>query len=218
MFTFYKLSVAGFSLSLAIQVTATTLIVWKIAVNTIWSSMTSHKEHLAVIWIIVESGAILTVTTIVLCTLYLLEMNTGQIMSNIMGQLGLRASIIVSLSLLLMTYSFQCLVPTLIIVRVGMKRTDRLHRGPAGLAYGSNTAILVDQAVNDVALEVRDLLCEVISIIFDCLATAVCCKFPTGRESTSIRELYYTYPARFLLSADISGTVLRRKEASPFCL
>ena len=88
-----------FSLSIVTQVTATTLIAAKL-----WRSrfMLSRTDHLSVIWMIVESGAILTASTLAVFVLFLLDFNAGQFVSEIAAQLGVR--IIISL------YSFYQLI------------------------------------------------------------------------------------------------------------
>ncbi|KAI0318074.1 hypothetical protein OF83DRAFT_66466 [Amylostereum chailletii] len=115
---------ATFSISLGTQVISTALIAWKIMSTMGWKSKSARKDQLAIVWMIVESGAVLTISTIVVLTLFLLGMNAGAILAPIIGQLSFT-------------------VPTSIVVRVGMKREKRAgntlpwYRGNAG---GTNTS------------------------------------------------------------------------------
>ena len=76
-----------FSLSIVTQITATTLISVKL-----WLSRTTlpQREHMRVIWMVVESGAILTASTLGVFVLYLLDFNAGQLVTEIAAQLGVR--------------------------------------------------------------------------------------------------------------------------------
>lgn len=76
-----------FSLSIVTQITATTLIAVKL-----WLSRTTlpQRDHMKIIWMVVESGAILTASTLGVFVLYLLDFNAGQLVTEIAAQLGVR--------------------------------------------------------------------------------------------------------------------------------
>ena len=90
---------AIFSISLGIQIGATTLIVVKTSRVPAWRYVSSHRENLAIVWIIVESGAILTAATATELTLYLLNMNAGAIIAPIISQLSVSLRTLFSLLL-----------------------------------------------------------------------------------------------------------------------
>jgi hypothetical protein len=94
-----KWATATWALSLSIQVTATTLIVWKIWNSTSWSYIRSRTDSFYVIWILVESGALLTACYITLMVLFLLKTNAGSIMTNIIAQVSVSIIIAQILSL-----------------------------------------------------------------------------------------------------------------------
>ncbi|GJE90103.1 hypothetical protein PsYK624_062260 [Phanerochaete sordida] len=84
-------------MSLVVQFSATSLIVWKIWHTTAWGNFTGGRNHLAVIWIVIESGSILTAATVTLLTLYLVDTNPGGIITFVIAQISLAvpASIII---------------------------------------------------------------------------------------------------------------------------
>ena len=77
------------------QIASTVLIVSKL-----WSSRRpfSRRGQMGVIWMIIESGAILTACTLTVLVLFLLNFNAGQIVTEIEAQLS------VSLPLFNVTY------------------------------------------------------------------------------------------------------------------
>ncbi|KAJ7699675.1 hypothetical protein B0H17DRAFT_1196280 [Mycena rosella] len=87
------------SLSLVTQVGATLLIAYRIWVNTAWN-MKTGSSHANVFWMVVESGAVYSFTTVILLALYVSKLNSGAIVGGALGQLS-------------------CLIPTSIIVRIG---------------------------------------------------------------------------------------------------
>ena len=76
------------SLSIATQITATSLIAWRI-----WSTHTNivgpygNLRAISVIWILVESGAVLGVTHVFILAFYLIKVITNGILNNMMVQL-----------------------------------------------------------------------------------------------------------------------------------
>lgn len=116
---------AIFTISLGIQVTATTLIVWKILRSSsgVGGALAGRGEYLSVIWMIVESGAVLTASSATVLTLYLLSMNAGAIMSPIITQMSF-------------------LIPMSIIVRARMKRNARTANAIPLHGYNHNNVTL----------------------------------------------------------------------------
>ncbi|KZV76732.1 hypothetical protein PENSPDRAFT_679761 [Peniophora sp. CONT] len=79
---------AVFTLSLGIQFVATSVIVWKIWSATLRRSNTPNRHsNLAVIWIMVESGAILTGASASVLIMFRLKLNAGALVAPIHGQL-----------------------------------------------------------------------------------------------------------------------------------
>jgi len=96
----HNLLLATWTLSVATQFGATVLIGYRILKAIRWSSKGIRASRLSVLWIVVESGALYSVTTIFL--LGFSSTNTGAIFANSLGQIS-------------------ALGPTLIIVRAGLK-------------------------------------------------------------------------------------------------
>ncbi|EKM58630.1 uncharacterized protein PHACADRAFT_207437 [Phanerochaete carnosa HHB-10118-sp] len=94
---------APFCISMTVQVSATTLITWKILRTSRWGDLNNNKRRLALIWAVIESGAILTSATAVLTVLEVLKFEAGAMMTPIITQLSF-------------------LVPTSIVVRARMKQ------------------------------------------------------------------------------------------------
>ncbi|GJE87405.1 hypothetical protein PsYK624_034880 [Phanerochaete sordida] len=125
------------AISVAIQIMATTLLVWKILRNSSRILPRSRRQHLSVVWMIVESGAILTATTVTLLTLYTLEMNAGTIITAVTSQINF-------------------LIPTSIFIRARMKGDIRpeacvvplqgYHRSTIGLGSRSRGGPVSDRA------------------------------------------------------------------------
>ncbi|KAJ7026662.1 hypothetical protein C8F04DRAFT_1124802 [Mycena alexandri] len=87
-------------LSLVTQVGATLLIAYKIWATTSWG-INKSSSHMKVFWMVVESGAVYSFTTVILLSLYVAKENAGAIVGAALGQIS-------------------CLVPTSIIVRTGL--------------------------------------------------------------------------------------------------
>ena len=85
-------TIATFSLSLATQIIATSLIVsqpwWRSPRNL----PSAHKEYVSVMLVIIESGAALTAITAVDLALFTLHKNAGAMLEPIMSQLSVRYS------------------------------------------------------------------------------------------------------------------------------
>lgn len=82
----------SWSFSIFIQVSASLLLSWKIwSTNSIASTNSStHKlrnRSISVMWIVLESGAILATTTCVLLGLYVGKRNSGEIVIAALGQI-----------------------------------------------------------------------------------------------------------------------------------
>lgn len=89
IFAVYRWTTATLSMSFAIQFSATSLIVWKIWRTTAWTeSIDGHKERLAIIWMIVESGAIMTALTVTVLALFLLHMNVSGVIASVIVQIS----------------------------------------------------------------------------------------------------------------------------------
>ncbi|KAJ7499647.1 hypothetical protein FB451DRAFT_1385335 [Mycena latifolia] len=88
------------SLSLVTQVGATLLIAYRIWADTAWGLKTSSK-HANAFWMVVESGAVYSCTTVILLSLYVAKLNCGAIVGGALGQIS-------------------CIIPTSIIVRIGV--------------------------------------------------------------------------------------------------
>ena len=99
LFTVAQWTTAVFTISLGIQISASTLIVVKALRVSSWRHVSSHRENLATVWIIVESGVILTAATAADLTLYLLNMNAGSITANIITQTSVSLQTLFSLLL-----------------------------------------------------------------------------------------------------------------------
>ncbi|GJE87400.1 hypothetical protein PsYK624_034830 [Phanerochaete sordida] len=105
VFVNYRMMTASFALSVAIQTTATVAIVWKIYRDTAWKyASTGTKGRLAVTWIVVESGVLLSVTTAFLLGTFVVHMNAGFVMGCFLAEMSF-------------------MVPTSIIIRSRMKRS-----------------------------------------------------------------------------------------------
>ncbi|KAJ7183857.1 hypothetical protein C8R46DRAFT_1209998 [Mycena filopes] len=83
----------------ALSIGATLLIAYRISSTTFTATRTSWR-HSAVFWLVIESGAIYSLATVVTLVLYALKQNSGAISGAALGQIS-------------------CLIPTSIIVRVG---------------------------------------------------------------------------------------------------
>jgi len=101
------------SFSIATQLLATALIAWKLWF-TMYSSavLFNSSKYWSIIWIIVESGAALSVCTIFLLALFESNKIAGGILAAILGQLG-------------------CLVPSSIVFRVSLNRPNEPTRAPS---------------------------------------------------------------------------------------
>jgi hypothetical protein len=112
--------IATWVLSLATQLGATPLIGYQFWKSIPWNFQGIRASRLSVLWILVESGALYSVTTLFL--LGFSSTNTGAIFAASLGQISVRVpasfspSFVSSRDVLL-----QALVPTLIIVRAGLK-------------------------------------------------------------------------------------------------
>ena len=88
IFAVNKWFTTAFSLSLLTQISATSLIVWKIFNRSAFDMANKSRVHLSIIWMIIESGALLAGATLAIFILYTLNMNVGQIVTNIDAQLS----------------------------------------------------------------------------------------------------------------------------------
>lgn len=110
-------AIATWSLSISIQVSATSIIAW-----VLWSvHRESRKLHndrtiVSVMWVILESGAVLSTATVILLAFYVNQMTAGGIVVAFIGQLAVRD--FQSLLILTLTRLCQTLVPTSILVRI----------------------------------------------------------------------------------------------------
>ena len=82
--------IATFSTSLITQVVATSLISWRIVSTFRWKTNVARKEQLSIVWMIVESGAILTATSVTVLTLFVLNINAGTLITSVISQLSVR--------------------------------------------------------------------------------------------------------------------------------
>ncbi|KAI0318585.1 hypothetical protein OF83DRAFT_934036 [Amylostereum chailletii] len=104
LFVTIRWTTASYSISLGTQVIATTLIAWKIWSTVASQSKSARRNQVTIVWMIVESGAVLACTSATVLTLFLLNLNAGAAVAPIFAQLSFT-------------------VPTSIIIRVGMKRS-----------------------------------------------------------------------------------------------
>lgn len=88
----YRLVIATWSLSIAIQMSASLLITWKIWSTTRVLRLHSHSKVMSVMWIVLESEMVLSFTTVMLLVFYALngEATTG-VINAILGQLDVCA-------------------------------------------------------------------------------------------------------------------------------
>ncbi|GJE87406.1 hypothetical protein PsYK624_034890 [Phanerochaete sordida] len=99
--------VAIFALSLALQISATTLIAWRLLhtrhelIGLV--ELSGSSRRLSLVWMVIESGAILTSATLAVMVLFILKFQAGAMMIPIITQLSF-------------------LVPTSVIVRAMMKK------------------------------------------------------------------------------------------------
>lgn len=85
----YQWSIAGWSLSIAIQVTATCLIAWKVwAVQRASPAKLRSSRSLSVVTMILESGATLSFSTVILLGFFAAKKEVGAILVAIVGQLA----------------------------------------------------------------------------------------------------------------------------------
>jgi hypothetical protein len=94
---------ATWALSIATQFSVSSAIAGRIVWISRDSSLASNR-YLSVLWIIVESGAIYCITTVLLLTFFDLKTQAGAIVAGVVAQIS-------------------AIVPTLIIVRVGLRRS-----------------------------------------------------------------------------------------------
>ncbi|KAF7798419.1 hypothetical protein EIP86_009640 [Pleurotus ostreatoroseus] len=101
-------AIATWSLSIATQVSATLLIAWKVWYTHI-GTVGPHKSQksMSIMWIILESGAVLSLSHIILLAFYVHKITAGGVLVAMIGQLD-------------------TLVPTSMLVRVAT--TDKLRR------------------------------------------------------------------------------------------
>ncbi|KAJ7076624.1 hypothetical protein B0H15DRAFT_790338, partial [Mycena belliarum] len=79
------------SMSLVTQVSATLLIAYKIWSNTFHGTMRRSGPS-AVFWMVVESGAVYSITTVITMTLYVLKADSGAISGGALGQISVSAN------------------------------------------------------------------------------------------------------------------------------
>ncbi|KZV60679.1 hypothetical protein PENSPDRAFT_659420 [Peniophora sp. CONT] len=80
---------AVFTLSLGIQFAATFLIIWKIWANTLRrSAAPTHSSNLAIIWMLVESGIVLTGASASVLIMFRMKLNAGALVAPIHAQLS----------------------------------------------------------------------------------------------------------------------------------
>ncbi|GJE87395.1 hypothetical protein PsYK624_034780 [Phanerochaete sordida] len=117
-------TIALFCLSMGVQVSATALITWKILRASRWSAMSNSTARRAVVWTVIESGAVLTGATATVLTLFLLKFKAGAMMNPIITQLSF-------------------LVPTSIFVRARMKQSEPSSKATAPPGMRPNNVILI---------------------------------------------------------------------------
>ncbi len=110
--------IATWALSIATQLGATLLISYRFWKTIRWTTSKGLRtSRLSILWILVESGALYSITTVFL--LGFSDTNTGAIFAASLGQISVcRLSIFFSL---VSDVVLQALAPTLIIVRAGLK-------------------------------------------------------------------------------------------------
>ncbi|KAF8891393.1 hypothetical protein BD779DRAFT_1784783 [Infundibulicybe gibba] len=114
LFLVAKTLLVTWSLTIATQVSASALIagrIWWISRQPASATHLAHRSR-PIIWMIIESGAIYTISTIILLILFDLKTQAGSIIADITLQIG-------------------AIIPTAIIVRVGLG----LDREPSAIKY-----------------------------------------------------------------------------------
>lgn len=135
-------AIAGFSLSLATQAIATSMIVFKLWCRSSRQVPAMHRQYVFVTIVIIESGIVLTTISAIILTLTALQNNAAGMLEPIMNQLSVCVFIVQSLDTCLLLH--KCLVPTSIIVRAGMKKHSASMRTSSSLqAYNGNNVMLV---------------------------------------------------------------------------
>ncbi|KAI0320389.1 hypothetical protein OF83DRAFT_1169332 [Amylostereum chailletii] len=123
---------AMWSLSIAVQVSATLLIAWKIWRTVSWRGMGARRNQLSVFWIIIESGALYSFSTILVLAFYSAKANCGAILGSILGQLSATVPYLILVRVELNARSSQDIIPIM-----GRGNHDINAHGSSG-SQGSN--------------------------------------------------------------------------------
>ena len=57
------------------------------------SKLKRRKEYMNIMWMVIESGAVLTISSLAMLVLWLLHFNVGQLVSEMAAQLGVSRSV-----------------------------------------------------------------------------------------------------------------------------
>lgn len=96
-----KYLLASWSLSIATQVSATALIayrIWtyatRIPAHVVPADERERMDYMAVVWIVIESGAVYTASTIVLLVFFVLNTQASNVIGKALGQISVRVLIL----------------------------------------------------------------------------------------------------------------------------
>lgn len=82
-------ALATWSLSISVQVSATSLIAWALwSVHRESGKLHNDRTIVSVMWVILESGAVLSTATVILLTFYVHHLTAGGIVVALIGQLS----------------------------------------------------------------------------------------------------------------------------------
>ncbi|KAI0697895.1 hypothetical protein BC835DRAFT_1305047 [Cytidiella melzeri] len=141
---------AYWSITIAIQATASCLIAYKILViRNQFSHVKSVRisRSMSVVWIILESGAVLSLTTILLLGFYTAHKSAGAVVAAIGGQLSALIPVSILLRVALNNTSlFAGSAPASPSTLVGFQRDSALHSGSEGTTIHIQRSVDINES------------------------------------------------------------------------
>lgn len=114
---------SAFVLNIATQITATSLIAFRIYRALNFTSPKFQVRYMSLIWLIVESGAVYTLAAVIQLITYLLKMNVGVIVEFMLAQICVSCLFFI-LSICSPDISPKAITPNLIVIRVALGFTS----------------------------------------------------------------------------------------------